>query len=170
MFAPLDVRGRPLPPAPPLAYRTAVRPVSPGRQVRGRCRIHQASSVSGRRALSATILTKRPSLRLRQGTLLSCAETRFDLEGTPLTASVLINARHADELGRLPGMRQQPYSAGMVIADGRITGPKSPGPASEVTTALQPITARRVGSAWLAVQGGTTRDRLRALRALRTGS
>jgi hypothetical protein len=81
----------------------------------------------------------------------SCVSTEYYLNGWPVTAAVLLDARHPGAvLGAIPGARQVPGRPALVdFADASLS-------------------ARRVGNAWLVVQGGSgTGQRLRALEALR---
>jgi hypothetical protein len=81
----------------------------------------------------------------------SCIDTQYYLHGWPLVAAVLLDARQPGRvLGEIPGAK-----------------PVSGYPAT-VEFAAGSLTARRVGNAWLVVQGGSGTDqRLRVLGALR---
>jgi hypothetical protein len=81
----------------------------------------------------------------------SCVSTEYYLHGWPIAAAVLLDARHPGAvLGPIPGARQAPSHPDVVdFADASLS-------------------ARRVGDAWLVVQGGSgTTQRVRVLKALR---
>jgi hypothetical protein len=82
---------------------------------------------------------------------LSCIDTHYYLHGWPLVAAILLDARQPGRaLGRIPG-----------------AGPVA-GYRDTVNFAGGRLTARRVGNAWLVVQGGSGLvQRLRVLGALR---
>jgi hypothetical protein len=82
---------------------------------------------------------------------LSCVSTEYYLHGWPMTAAVLLDARHPGaELGPIPGASQVPGDRAIVDFPGAS------------------LSARRVGNAWLVVQGGSgTTQRTQALQALR---
>ena len=83
----------------------------------------------------------------------SCVDTHYYLQGWPLTAAVLLDARDPGYvLGGIPGA--QPVA----------------GFASTVNAPGGRLTARRIGNAWLVVQGGSgLAQRLQVLGALRIG-
>jgi hypothetical protein len=80
----------------------------------------------------------------------SCVSTEYYLHGWPMTAAVLLDARHPGAvLGPIPGARP-------------VTGRPS-----TVDFAGASLSARRVGNAWLVIQGGSgTAQRLRVLEAV----
>ena len=82
---------------------------------------------------------------------LSCVSTEYYLHGWPITAAVLLDAGHPGAaLGPIPGARAVP------------------GHPSVVDFANASLSARRIGNAWLVVQGGSgTTQRLTVLHALR---
>jgi hypothetical protein len=93
-----------------------------------------------------------PTLRDYVGELLvSCVSTEYYLHGWPIVAAVLLDARHPGAVpGSIPGTRPVP------------------GEPDVVDFAGASLSARRVGDAWLVVQGGSgTRQRTSVLRALR---
>jgi hypothetical protein len=93
-----------------------------------------------------------PTVRTYVGELfVSCVSTEYYLHGWPMTAAVLLNARHPGAaLGPIPGARPLAGRPSMVDF-----------PAGS-------LSARRVGNAWLVVQGGAgTTQRVQALNALR---
>jgi hypothetical protein len=102
----------------------------------------------------SVVATIRP-VRGPEGELfLSCADTEFSLHGWPLHAAILVDAYapgHA--VGALPGavpVRGQPGTVNIAVAN-------PPGD----------MTARRIGNAWLVVQGGrNVAQRLLLLRHL----
>jgi hypothetical protein len=81
---------------------------------------------------------------------ISCIDTEYYLNGTPLNVGVLLDARHPGKtLDTLPGT--QPV----------------PGHDNLVDDSTAHLTAARVGNAWLVVKGGFSRSqRLRALQAI----
>jgi hypothetical protein len=81
----------------------------------------------------------------------SCVSTEYYLHGWPMTAAVLLDARHPGSvLGPIPGARPVP------------------GRSDVVDFAGASLTARCVGNAWLVLQGGSgTAQRVRVLDALR---
>ncbi len=88
--------------------------------------------------------------------LLSCLQTTYTLHGSQLRAAILLNARHPGlrPPGPIPGARPVKGHPGTVNA---VLGPT-----------VGDITARRSGSAWLAVAGGSgLAQRLEVLAALR---
>jgi hypothetical protein len=96
-------------------------------------------------------ITRIPTVRKYVGELfVSCVSTEYYLDGWPITAAVLLDAGHPGAvLGPIPGAR--PVS----------------GYADTVDFAGAGLSARRVGDAWLVVQGGSgTTQRVRALKAL----
>ena len=86
---------------------------------------------------------------------LSCVDTEYFLHGWPLDSAVLLDAYEPGRaLGPIPGADPVPGHPGVVnVVLGALPGD---------------LTARRVGNAWLAVQGGASlAQRLRVLGALR---
>jgi hypothetical protein len=81
----------------------------------------------------------------------SCVSTEYYLHGWPMAAAVLLDAGHPGAvLGPIPGARQVQAHPNLIDFAGAS------------------LSARRVGNAWLVVQGGSgTTLRLRVLRALR---
>jgi hypothetical protein len=85
---------------------------------------------------------------------LACIDTTYYLHGWPLEVAVLLNAKHPGRnLGAIPGARPVRGHANVVnLAAGPFPGS---------------LTARRIGEAWLAVQGGASlAQRLSVLGAL----
>jgi hypothetical protein len=85
---------------------------------------------------------------------LSCTDTEYDLERWPLDAAILLDARHPGRtLAQIPGatpVKGQPGTVNLQVGN-------PPGD----------ITARRVGNAWIAVQGGRDeRQRLQVLNSV----
>jgi hypothetical protein len=92
-----------------------------------------------------------PTVRDYVGELfVSCVSTEYYLHGWPMAAAVLLDARHPGAvLGPIPGAR--PVSGYPDVVD----------------FAGASLSARRVGNAWLVVQGGSgTTQRMRVLNAL----
>jgi hypothetical protein len=87
--------------------------------------------------------------------LLSCNSTEYYLDNWPLEAAVLVNAQHPGRpVGPIPGATRVPGHPGVV----NVVLGNPPGD----------ITARRVGNAWLVVEGARNlAQRLRVLDALR---
>jgi hypothetical protein len=93
---------------------------------------------------------------------LSCVDAEYYLDGWPLQAAVLLDGhRPGRVLGPIPGARPVPGQPGIVdVATGRFP--------SSLFTRNYGITAKRVGNAWLVVQGGSgLAQRVQALHALR---
>jgi hypothetical protein len=80
----------------------------------------------------------------------SCVSTEYYLHGWPMVAAILLDARHPGAVpGPIPGARPVP------------------GDSDVVDFAGASLSARRVGNAWLVLQGGYgTTQRVRVLRAL----
>jgi hypothetical protein len=96
-------------------------------------------------------ITRLPTVKDHLGELfVSCVSTEYYVRGWPMTAAVLLDAGHpGGELGSIPGARPVPGHPSMVDFAGAS------------------LSARRVGNAWLVLQGGSgTAQRLRALRAV----
>jgi hypothetical protein len=96
-------------------------------------------------------ITRIPTVRKYVGELfVSCVSTEYYLHGWPITAAVLLDAGHPGAvLGPIPGAR--PVS----------------GHPDTVDFAGGSLSARRVGNAWLVVQGGSsTTQRVAVLKAL----
>jgi len=82
---------------------------------------------------------------------LSCVANEYYFHGWPLTAAVLLDARH-------PSAAPGPIPGALPV----------PGTRSLVDFAGASLSARRVGNAWLIVKGGSgTAQRIRVLEALR---
>jgi hypothetical protein len=81
----------------------------------------------------------------------SCVSTEYYLHGWPMAAAVLLDARRPGVvLGRIPGANPVP------------------GHPNVVDFAGASLSARRVGNAWLVVQGGSgTTQRVSVLNALK---
>jgi hypothetical protein len=102
------------------------------------------------------VLTRIAPVAEAEGELfLSCVDTEFFLHGWPLQSAILLDAHQPGAtLGALPGAVAVPGHPGVVeVPLGRFPGD---------------IAAKRVGNAWLVVQGGqSSAQRLRVLAALR---
>lgn len=86
--------------------------------------------------------------------LVSCIDAEYSLDGWPLEAAILLNAQHP---GHTPG--PIPDAAPVPGHPGTVT--------TTYGTYPNNITARRIGNAWLAVQGGRNlQQRLQALKKL----
>ena len=93
---------------------------------------------------------------------LSCVDAEYYLDGWPLQAGVLLDGhRPGQVLGPIPGARSVPGQPGMVnLATGHFP--------SSLFTRNYGVTAKRVGNAWLVVQGGSgLPQRLQVLNSLR---
>jgi hypothetical protein len=93
---------------------------------------------------------------------LSCVDAEYYLDGWPLQAAVLVDGQRPGRvLGPIPGGRPVPGQPGIVdVATGRFP--------SSLFTRNYGITAKRIGNAWLVVQGGSgLAQRIQALNALR---
>jgi hypothetical protein len=96
-------------------------------------------------------MTSLPIVRDYVGELfVSCVSTEYYLHGWPMVAAVLLDARHPGAvLGSIPGAR------------------RVPGHPDVVDFADASLSARRVGNAWLVIEGGSgTTQRVRVLKAL----
>jgi hypothetical protein len=127
---------------PPYHGRTSPR--------RGVCELGQ-HGLSGLTPEWGSTMTTLPTVKDYVGELfLSCVSTEYYLHGWPMAAAVLLDAGHpGTTLGPIPGARAVP------------------GRPSLVDFAGASLSARRVGNAWLIVQGGSgTSQRLRVLQAL----
>jgi hypothetical protein len=153
---PLDTHGRPIPlgtAQPPI--QVPVRTVDPGHLPASGCAI-RAVQTPGVRRQWEVIATSIPTLgsHVDASALFSCARSwyQFDGDSEAISAAVLLNARHPHHRApALPGL--------MPTAD--------PGLFSEDGGSAGDITARRLGHAWLVVQGGTPTLRARLLHQLR---
>lgn len=108
------------------------------------------------RAQWGNVVSRIPAIAGVQGeAFLSCIDTEYYLHGWPLEAALLLDACPPGlTLGTLPGARPVPAHPGEVnLALGRFPGD---------------ISAKKLGHAWLVVQGGESRtQRLQVLAALR---
>ena len=96
-------------------------------------------------------ITSLPTVKDYVGELfVSCVSTEYYLHGWPMAAAVLLDARRPGAaLGPIPGAHPVPGHPEFVDFIGAS------------------LSARRVGDAWLVVQGGSgTTQRLRVLKAL----
>jgi hypothetical protein len=116
----------------------------------GACELTQ-HGLPGLRPEWGSTIRRIPTVKSYVGELfVSCVSTEYYLHGWPLTAAVLLDARHPGAvLGPIPGAHPLAGTPGIVDF-----------PAAS-------LSARRVGNAWLAVQGGAgTTQRRQALNAL----
>jgi hypothetical protein len=93
---------------------------------------------------------------------LSCIDAAYYLHGWPFDVAVLLDGRQPGQvLGPIPGARPVPGRPGVVsLATGQFP--------SSLFTRNFGVTAKRVGNAWLVVQGGSgLAQRLQVLNALR---
>jgi hypothetical protein len=96
----------------------------------------------------------RPVKHAQGEVFLSCIDTTYDLDGSQLEVAVLVNAKDpGHDLGPIPGARAVPNHPDTVNV-----------PAG---SNLGSLTARRIGQAWLVVQGGASvAQRLTVLHAI----
>lgn len=166
---PLDRNGAPIgtalmPPSTPVApgtfwqAKTAISPNvptslpfhGPTRPRPGVCEMTQHGLPGLTPEWGRTITTISPATNAVGELFLPCVDTEYYLNGTPLNAGVLLDARHPGRtLGSLPGT--QPVS----------------GDRNVVNVNAAHLSAKRIGNAWLVVKGGyTLTQRLRVLQAL----
>jgi len=102
-----------------------------------------------------TITTISPAKDSVGEVFLSCIDAEYYLHNWPLEVAVLLDGRHPGQvLGPIPGARQIPGQPGTV----NLAAEQLPGA----------LSARRVGNAWLIVEGGSgLAQRLQVLNALR---
>jgi hypothetical protein len=166
---PLDRDGRPIPYAPPRPGRSVWRTGAwqarrageghPGaaatHSLPGACEIAR-HGLPALRPEWGHVLEAIPAVPDAEGELfLSCVDTEYFLHGWPLDAAILLDAREPGRaLGPIPGAGPVAGHPGLVdVALGSPPGD---------------LTARRVGNAWLVVEGGSgLAQRLEVLGALR---
>ena len=92
----------------------------------------------------------------------SCIDAGYYLDGWPLQVGVLLDGhRPGQVLGPIPGARPVPGQPGIVDL------PTGQFPSSSFTRNFG-VTAKRVGNAWLVVQGGSgLAQRVQVLNAMR---
>ena len=93
---------------------------------------------------------------------LSCIDTEYYLHGWPLQAAVLLDGHRPGQiLGPIPGARPVPGQPGIVnLATGQFP--------SSLFSRNFGVTAKRVGKAWLVIQGGSgLAQRVQVLNSLR---
>ena len=99
---------------------------------------------------------------------LSCVDTEYWMDGWPLQAAVLLDGhRPGQVLGPIPGARPVPGQPDMVnLPLGRV--PLNYDTPISADSPQFSLTAKRVGNAWLVVQGGSgLAQRVQVLNALR---
>jgi hypothetical protein len=99
---------------------------------------------------------------------LSCVDSEYWMDGLPLQAAVLLDGhRPGQVLGPIPGARPVPGQPDMVnLPLGRV--PLSYDTPISADSPQFSLTAKRVGNAWLVVQGGSgLAQRVHVLNALR---
>jgi hypothetical protein len=157
----LDAAGRPIPgsfyetpPQEPARYWQ-----HPQREPRGRCplTVRPGSGASAREGMILTAIAPDPGIIGHA--YLSCVGLGFRLRGSWFKAAVLLDAkRPGAPPATLPGMRPVPGAPGFFDRASAFGGSEG-------------LAARRVGDAWLVVQGETSMSRrVQALRALRVGA
>lgn len=151
----LDAQGRRLPDQDPPGswaagrHRLATRAVDATDPPELPCAI-RAGRLNRLRAVSARVLTRFPTAPpdVAQPAFLSCATTVYYLGRTRLRAAVLVApADPTAQAPLLPGMASEP-APGAIVATGAL------------------LSARRAGPGWLAVFGGTARQRAQLLSVL----
>jgi hypothetical protein len=129
---------------------------SPTQPPQGSCELH-AGSLPGLTAESGTVLS---DVRAYPGQIFAsafvpCASTWYSLSGVRLRALVLLDAAHPGSTPALiPGLGPTPGSPSVFEGESGFYG----GPTG--------LTARRSGSAWLAVEGGNNAERAELLQDL----
>ncbi len=157
LLTPLSAGGQPiagLPPTttPPGYYLHSRAWRNPGHAPHGACSI-SASPLSGLVAQSGRVVMHLVSFTGLIGRpFLSCVDTQFTLDGSPLDAGVVLDATHPGMApAALPDMKPLPGHSGVFQAlgwDGRLLG-------------------RRTHNAWLVVEGGSSvQQRLTVLEHL----
>ena len=99
---------------------------------------------------------------------LSCVDAEYWMDGWPLQAAVLLDGHHPGQvLGPIPGARPVPGQPDMVnLPLGRV--PLNYDTPISADSPQFSMTAKRIGTAWLVVQGGSgLAQRVQALNALR---
>lgn len=152
---PLDARGQPIGlGSVPSLPQAPTRSVDPNHPSGGICSLG-AAHVAGITRQWQVVITSIPHLEssVAQGALLSCARSWYLVDNTSpaISAAVLINARHPSEsVPVLPNLRPT-ADHGIFTEDGGSAGQ---------------LSARRIGPAWLVVEGGTPQIRASLLRGL----
>ncbi|HEY3829480.1 MAG TPA: hypothetical protein VGL57_09815 [Solirubrobacteraceae bacterium] len=131
---------------------------SPQRELQGRCPLTARRGSGVRPGLGEVLTAIVPDPGIIGHGYLSCVEVGFRFHHVWLTAAVLLDAKHPGELpAALPDMHPVPGAPGVLDR----SGPFRP----------EGFSARRVGDAWLVVQGeASVSQRVQALRALRVGA
>ena len=117
-----------------------------------------------------TIATISPDPDALGRLFVSCIDTEYYLHGWPLQAGVLLDGRQPGQVLRpIPGARPVPGQPQMVnLPAGRV--PWNYGSPVTADSPQFSLTARRVGNAWLVVQGGSGLvQRRQVLNSLRIG-
>jgi hypothetical protein len=115
-----------------------------------------------------TIATISPDPDALGQVFVSCIDTEYYLHGWPLQAGVLLDGRQPGQVLRpIPGARPVPGQPQMVnLPAGRV--PWNYGSPETADSPQFSLTAKRVGNAWLVVQGGSgLAQRLQVLNSLR---
>jgi hypothetical protein len=115
-----------------------------------------------------TIATISPDPDALGQLFVSCVDTEYYLHGWPLQAGVLLDGRQPGQVLRpIPGARPVPGQPQMVnLPAGRV--PWNYGSPVTADSPQLSLTAKRVGNAWLVVQGGSgLAQRLQVLSSLR---
>lgn len=169
-----------MPPANTAPQQRTVSWSGPTRQTQGSCWI-DASRRPALRELggSAALAPITRDRELLGRAFVSCVEIAYDVHGVLLQAALLLDAQDPGSVpAQLPGLRAVPGRPGYFDSPnptGEPGGPDLPNTFSstrmeraDMFMPVDGLSARRVGSAWLVVAGGTgTRQRLAILHRLR---
>lgn len=154
-----------------------------GEPVRGSCSIH-ARPGSGVQAREGTVVTRIiPAHGIVGHAFFTCINAQVSIRTAtafPLLAALMLDAAHPGRtLAPLPDMHAVPGQPGILERQSpfprtrrhRRNRHPEPGPPGEVPDSpFQGLTARRIGNAWLVVEGGSSlAERIHALRALTAG-
>ena len=135
---------------------------APTRPVPGVCALAQHGLPALHAQFGHTITWISPTPDALGEVFVSCVDTEYYLHGWPVQAGVLLDGhRPGRVLGPIPGARPVPGQPGMVdLATGHFP--------SSLFSRNFGVTAKRVGNAWLVVQGGSgLAQRVQVLNALR---
>jgi hypothetical protein len=128
----------------------------------GVCELAQHGLPALRAQWGSTVTSISPVKDALGEVFVSCIDVGYFLDGWPLLVGVLLDGhRPGQVLGPIPGARPVPGQPGIVdLAAGQFP--------SSVWTRKFGVTAKRVGNAWLVVQGGSgLAQRVQVLGALR---
>jgi hypothetical protein len=141
---------------------------APTRPRPGVCELAQHGLPALHAQFGHTIASIAPAPDALGEVFLSCVDTEYWMDGWPLQAAVLLDGhRPGQVLGPIPGARPVPGHPDMVnLPLGRV--PLSYDTPISADSPQFSLTAKRVGNAWLVVQGGAGQaQRVQVLNALR---